>query len=240
MDYEQVVVLFEDAEVINNETIYSLRGTGFTLVDTSTRTSFVITNNHVLEGRDSIFVRFNTADGKAVRKCALLITGGQPRWISHSDTNIDLAIIPTPLELPIRGWRIERLKPLAETYAGDAVYFIGFPLGAYAGQEKNYPVVRSGIVAFISREDVFSLFKPDKLLLQKDMILLDGVSLHGNSGSPVISYPREDSDDLLSIIGVVRARLKDLKKEEIDLDLAVVIPADRIIELIEDYKNIIK
>jgi hypothetical protein len=116
---------------------------------------------------------------------------------------------------------------------------VGFPLVApealkLTGKRINHPVVRYGVVACISREDVRSLANPELLILLKNMLLINATSLQGNSGSSVISTAKQRSDKA-SIIGVVQGHFSHGETRE-NLDLGIVIPTDRIQEIIDCFK----
>lgn len=67
---------------------------------------------------------------------------------------------------------------------GKGILIIGYPLGLGIEYNKNFPVVKFGIVAQYTKQNYF---------------LIDGIANHGNSGSPV--YSLKDG----KIIGMVTA-----------------------------------
>lgn len=77
-----------------------------------------------------------------------------------------------------------KLKAIG-TSAGDGVFVLGFPMNL-AGEERNYVIVREGIIARIS----------ELLDATSATFLLDSFVFPGNSGSPVVLRP-----DLASIQG---------------------------------------
>ena len=60
---------------------------------------------------------------------------------------------------------------------GDEVYALGFPL-RLAGEERNYPIVRSGVIARFDAE-----------ILKNHYYYVDVAIYPGNSGGPVILKP---------------------------------------------------
>jgi len=232
---EDAVVVIEDAIFVDGQVKYSVHGTGFIIQDTIKHISLLVTNRHVLQNRDSIFVRFNTLDGKSRRMVNILKRkDGSFFWRAHPDSNIDVAAIAMPKDLNVRAIDTDRFKPISEVSLGDEVSFIGFPLLGFAGKDKNYPIIRHGVVSYISKENVFSVKNLDSIVFSKDMILIDATSLSGNSGSPVISIPRKGSNRT-SLIGIIQGHLSDPNTSE-NLDLGIVIPVDRISEIMSSFK----
>lgn len=70
-----------------------------------------------------------------------------------------------------------KLKAIG-TSAGDGVFVLGFPMNL-AGEERNYAIVRGGIIARIS----------ELLDATSATFLLDSFVFPGNSGSPVVLRP---------------------------------------------------
>lgn len=62
-------------------------------------------------------------------------------------------------------------------YTGDFVYTAGFPMGL-AGDNSNYPIVRSGIISRLDDE-----------CMSQNYFYIDNFSFPGNSGGPVFSKP---------------------------------------------------
>ena len=232
---EDAVVVIEDGIFIDGQVKYSVHGTGFIVQDTSKHMALLVTNRHVLQNRDSIFVRFNTLDGKSERRVYILKRkDGSFSWRAHPDANIDVAAIAVPQDLNVRAIDTDRFKPISEVSLGDEVFFVGFPLVGFAGKDKNYPIIRHGVVSYISKEDVFSDKNIGSVVFSRDMILIDATSLSGNSGSPVISIPRKGSNRT-SLIGIIQGHLSDPNTNE-NFDLGIVIPVDRISEITSSFK----
>ena len=150
--------------------------------------AFLVTNKHVMEGgiRD---VRFNhPAYGSLEVHPISAVTDGD--WTIHPD-GADVAVIPLLSPGPLT---LGRNVMEAEIFVGDAgtpsandlttmtegtgVFLIGFPL-ALIGDARNYPIVRSGVIARIQ----------DWLSGAEDTFLIDAPAFPGNSGGPVIVRP---------------------------------------------------
>jgi len=138
---------------------------------------FLVTNRHVINERQDLLARFS---GPQVP-----ILYPSCSWTTHPDPEVDVAIAPfhpTPASGP---WFLsnhhvyfrEELKKVG-FMEGDEVYTLGFPLGL-AGDERNYAIVRQGIVARIR----------DWYDHQSNTLLVDTFVYPGNSGGPVIAKP---------------------------------------------------
>jgi S1-C subfamily serine protease len=141
-------------------------------------------------------------------------------WVSHP-MGKDVAVIPVNLNL-LRDKKFEvaffssdvhvagrdKLKSLG-TSAGDGVFVLGFPMDM-AGAQKNYVIVRHGVIARIS----------EMLDNSSDSYLIDSFVFPGNSGGPVVLEP-----EVVSITGTQaqsNAYLVGLVVEVIDyIDTAV-------------------
>ena len=90
----------------------------------------------------------------------------------------------------------------SEVSEGDGVFVLGFPLGE-AGEERNYAVVRQGIVARVQ----------DWLKGTGQTFLIDASIFPGNSGGPVLLKPEltsiqgTKSNDKCVLIGMVSSYL---------------------------------
>jgi S1-C subfamily serine protease len=92
---------------------------------------------------------------------------------------------------------VKKLKEIGAS-AGDAIFVLGFPMNL-AGVQRNYVIVREGIIARIS----------EMLNDKSTTFLLDSFIFPGNSGSPVIIKPEftaivgTPSNRTAYVIGVV-------------------------------------
>ena len=158
------------------------------------------TNRHVIEGVSSLQARLNRPMGSASKTYNIRLgnSDGTPSWTVHSDPNCDVAVIPASFSrlkedsidftyfhfTPKHTLSLESAKDL-QVSEGDGVFVLGFPLGE-AGEDRNYVIVRQGIVARIR----------DWLGGSSRIILIDASVFPGNSGGPVILKP-----ELTSIAG---------------------------------------
>lgn len=232
---EDVVVVIEKTIPAKSAPLFITHGTGFFLTDSAGNT-FLVTNRHILQGHDSLFVRFNFVDGSSTRRVLRLKRpDGTDFWKGDADTMVDLAAVPIPDWLSkFRYIDCMRIKPIREVKAGDPVYFVGFPLLEYTGRERVYGVFRHGIVSYIAKEAITSILNPDSIIMTKGMILIDATSLGGNSGSPVLSTPRA-GDKRASLIGVVSGHLA-IDSADDNIALGRVEPAERLTGILASFK----
>jgi hypothetical protein len=171
--------------------------------------AYLVTNKHVLSGRDLIFVRVNPPATEPARGFEVRLSdqaSGAQLWHGHEIDDVDVAVLPINyqhlLDLGMEvGLFLSDQHALnvaglidAETSEGDSVFVMGFPMGL-VGEERNTVIVRAGVIARI-RE---TLAKPTY------RYLVDTVVFPGNSGGPVISKP-----EIASIRGTRFARSASL------------------------------
>lgn len=153
--------------------------------------TFLVTNKHVLVGKTSILLRFNSLDGTRVFDYPVALEkDGELIWVGHPSAEIDVAVLsinPTVLEkdgaefaffnLDDHVMNLEAMKAegLSE---GDGVFVLGFPMGIVAPQKKNV-IARVGAIARI--RDVFDG--------HQSSFLIDANIFPGNSGGPVVIRP---------------------------------------------------
>lgn len=159
---------------------------------------YLVTAKHVVVGHQSalhtsLSVRLNGKDPSTVQQFTL----ENNAWFFHPDQNIDIAIAPIDFEMLRKNGffpdfftndqnaaNVAKIKTL-ETTAGDGVFILGFPMNL-AGKQRNYVIVRNGIIARL-----------DELLDHaSETFMIDGFVFPGNSGGPVVLKP-----DAISITG---------------------------------------
>lgn len=153
---------------------------------------FVITNRHVLEEEDAIYLRFNAEapENAKIFPIPLVDKNGNSAWRGHPDPDIDVAVIPIdPNILNEHKIKFEFFRSNDEVLTkkqmidigiceGDFVYVLGFPM-SLIGMVRNYVISRSGVIARI--KEYFEGFSKD--------FLIDSFVFPGNSGGPVINKP---------------------------------------------------
>ena len=162
---------------------------------------FLITNRHVFERASTdgiqLHARFNRPIGAEpkIYPIPMKNTDGSDSWITHPNPDADVAVLSiNPSFLKADGIEFKIFASDTFTLAqareigvseGDGVFVLGFPLGE-AGEERNYAVVRQGIVARIQ----------DWLKGNAQTFLIDASIFPGNSGGPVLLKP-----EIASIVG---------------------------------------
>ncbi|MBU2498381.1 MAG: serine protease [Proteobacteria bacterium] len=159
----------------------------------------VVTAKHVLGGRDRVFGRFSTVEGKSTAlveyDLSKLKTSGD--YWEHPDNGVDIAVFRTP------HFKATQYAPLPLTIIASKEDFssegiqptdrIIFPslLVNFMGSERNYPVTRDGTIALIPEEKVPLRYQSGVSIVQteQEVILVDAISIPGASGSPIFLWP---------------------------------------------------
>jgi S1-C subfamily serine protease len=153
---------------------------------------FLVTNRHVLDGKQSIVLRFNALEGAPAKEfdVELSKSDGTAHWHPHPDPEVDVAVVGVnPDFMKAEGLHFHffasdkvaltkaeaRAKGVSE---GDGVFVLGFPMGD-VGPDRNYVIVRQGVIARVR----------DYLDDRSKVILIDATVFPGNSGGPVVSRP---------------------------------------------------
>ena len=152
--------------------------------------TFLVTNRHVFNKKEKVWLRLNTSDGNVKTfEQNLHFQNGETQWLAHPDTDVDLALLnvnPSVLKsnniVPffISEERFAYKKNFKDIgiAVGDETFIVGFPMGI-AGEEQNYPCVKAGMISRIDTE----------ILKTKKAFIVDSSIFPGNSGGPVILKP---------------------------------------------------
>jgi len=218
---------------------------------------FLVTNKHVLDGVDSVKFRFNPQSSDTAKDYDIpLVNNGNKLWTGHHTENIDVAAMYINHKILVKeGMKfnyfrsdshILHIEQMAEDgmAEGDSIFVLGFPMNLVAS-DRQYVIARSGSIARIR----------DVLEKRSDNFIVDSFVFPGNSGGPVVSKPEIISIDGTKsikkayLIGMVSSFLtysdvaisQQTKKARIIFEensgLSVVIPADFIMETIENCFN---
>lgn len=253
---EDCLIAFEETWSIHGgKPIYTSWGTGFFYQDVNTLHSYIVTNRHILVNRDSLCIKINEIDKI---KCGriLVILKADTSWFALPNPDIDLAVIPlnnnkyirNQDSISLQNTRImdsERVKPFKQLKIGDEAYFLGFPsIGLGLDSDTcNYPVLRRGVISLLTNNELKGECFDDSLktwrsfiFATKNQILIDATSIGGNSGSPVLTPPDKEGNKA-KLIGVIEGHVTKLEnqagrcKQTENLDLAVAVPAEHLLEL---------
>jgi hypothetical protein len=213
--------------------------------------TYLVTNRHVLEGKDTVVLRFNpSSPGSPEDFDVALLDEHGPLWTKHPDSDVDVAAVNVnaiylasrnltlgAIERTHCAWTLEEMQQQG-VVEGDGIFLIGFPMGLMSPQ-MQYAIARVGCVARIR----------DAYDAKKGAFLIDASNFPGNSGGPV--FIRPDAGALLGtkligrcmLIGVVHSYLPylDVARSEQtgrpriifeeNSGLALVDPVDRIMEV---------
>ena len=177
---------------------------------------FLVTNRHVFQRAaqrsDTLHARFNRLREAGTNVYPILLENDS--WTVHPDPKADVAVLGiNPQTMKSDG--IDYFFFQADQHAltleqacanevseGDGIFVLGFPLGE-AGNERNYVIVRQGIVARVQHW----------LKGNARTFLIDASIFPGNSGGPVLLKPELASiqgtkaNDRCSLVGMVSAYL---------------------------------
>ena len=177
---------------------------------------FLVTNRHVFQNAaergDTLHARFNKLfeTGTNVYPIAL----ADASWTVHPNPYADIAVLSiNPERIKTDGIDYSFFQADEHTITieqartnqvseGDGIFVLGFPLGE-AGEERNYVIVRQGIIARIQ----------NWLKGNARTFLIDSSIFPGNSGGPVLLKPELTSiegtkaNTKCSLIGMVSSYL---------------------------------
>jgi len=176
---------------------------------------YLVTNKHVLNGKGSIVLKFDTTDPakpSILYSLNLFDINGNSIWVGHPNPMVDIAII----HINPHAVKEENVEPRFfcsdkhtldksglisdEVSEGDRIYVLGFPM-SLVGAKQQYVISRQGCIARI--RDYIDGHALD--------FLVDSPVFPGNSGGPVIIAPETLSIDgtkpklNANLIGVVKS-----------------------------------
>lgn len=200
--------------LIRNE--WGEMGTGFLVfrpINDKEGRVFLVTNKHVLNKtkavRDNaaeieVYLNIKNSDGSISGESAkiqLSLPGGIKSWREHPDRDVDvLAIDITGLIVSYpqieKKWASyadiadETKRRELEITIGDEIMTVGYPLGL-KHRTSNFPLVRAGIISTRigeSLEDEIEEAGARRTRILRGF-LIDGATIPGSSGSPVVLKP---------------------------------------------------
>jgi hypothetical protein len=192
---------------------------------------------------DTVYIRINRKDGYSDTLIIPLTQNSIQRYFLHSDSTVDLAVIPAYpdlnrydfLFLPfgmIAPMDFFKKENIAE---GDEVFHTGM-LSSHIGIFKNFPVVGFGRIAQISDE------KHAREKNYTEMYLVETAVTKGSIGSPLYYYSPAAKDTGNNIIpakfylaGIISENYGELRTDKSKNEtsgLAGVVPAYKLSELL--------
>ncbi|QFU83396.1 S1 family peptidase [Natronorubrum aibiense] len=166
---------------------------------------YVVTNRHVLEITDNedisslddlhqlnpeypdelfVYIRYDPLNPTNVsrEKVDLFDSNGDPLWIEHPNSDVDVIAIPLRVDLSVthsKPYSKSNFVPSdVEILGGDSAMAIGYPKGLY-DSDTYFPVIRDGLIATPPHVDYKNL----------PVFLMDAKMHGGTSGSPVLTQP---------------------------------------------------
>jgi hypothetical protein len=220
---------------------------------------YFVTAKHVLykprttEFLDKVYIRLNKKDGGSeMATIPIQIAGSNRTVFLHSDTSVDLAVIPFFPDQTKYDFKMlpEEFLTTKDDYVdlkiqeGSDVFFTGL-FSPYTGAQRNYPVVRFGRVALVTDEKI----DWDGTLMT--LYLVEAGSYGGNSGAPVFFYLGSDREPaklfvgppVLKLAGIMQGTFLDAQEIKIvdtgktpisqsNMGIAAVVPAYKLHELL--------
>lgn len=221
-------------------------GSGF-LFDTAQANGIrLITNKHILisektkQVADMVRVKINVASVKKPVLVNCIISGIHQEYdlavLTLGEVITEDENIPTQVVI-IRGREIKYIKmesqPISDNFfikennevaEGMAIFYIGYPLGLGGMEYKCFPLTREGCVS--------------QVMSDNNYFIIDALSSHGNSGSPVLGLTK----DGWKVIGILQGNYNDFdtegKPDNAGLSIVIsgVVINDYINKLIEEKK----
>jgi len=223
---------------------------------------YIVTARHIIDriprlGLDrKVYLRVNRRDSEPE-----IVGVDLGEWIFHpSDRGVDVAVLPAVFYDPT-GYEVRAIpQGMAATAEvihresigiGDDVFFTGLFINHY-GKNRSLPILRIGNIAMMPEEP---LAAGGGTLM--DAFLVESRSIGGLSGSPVfvsVAGPRRGTTGMLSTavltsqsywLGLMHGHwdgpLSDAdavgeKEERVNMGIAIVIPADKILEVLNQER----
>ena len=210
---------------------------------------YLITNKHVVQDQNTLFIRFNTLDGAPANDFPLKIKDekGVVLFSFHPNPQIDIVAVSLNLDLlksSNSSFDFYDLEEDANTLAqmeknqlheGSLVFALGFPMNL-VDLDRQYPICRLGCISRIS-----NAFDVDNAI----DFLVDAQTFPGNSGGPIVSRAEcATSNQKVVLLGILRAYIpyqevlcsmqtgRPRSTMEENSGLTVVHPVDRILEVV--------
>ena len=222
--------------------------------------TFAVTARHVIDdireisADGKLYLRLNFIDGSA-----RYVGTELSKWRLHpTDSSVDVAVFPVPilekydhLAYPTSAFATDAVIKQEDIGIGEDLFLAGLFFGHF-GEKRNIPILRVGNIAAMPEESI------DTEMGRMDAFLVETRSIGGLSGSPVfvnLGFVRPDSHgkmrfwegestrtSMFYLLGLMhghyrKGQEKDLARfddrEPINMGIAIVVPANKILEVIE-------
>ena len=171
---------------------------------------YFVTVKHVaISIADAPFIlRLNKTDGTSTN---LHIDEGEINWFSHTDPDVDLAVVPFQYDLKVLGHDVLYLGGLETTpvgasgfECGDFAYTIGL-FRLLSGKKRNLPVVHSGNIALLPSDEKIPVrdWENTQNTRHVEGYLVQSESIEGLSGAPTFARHHLEFVDMPTAQGPV-------------------------------------
>lgn len=211
---------------------------------------YLVTNKHVVQDQNQLYIRFNTLNGAPANDFPLTIRDrkGLVQFSFHPNEQIDIVAVSLNLEflkssnssfdfydLSKDAYTLDEMEK-NQLNEGSLVYALGFPMNL-VDQDRQYPICRLGCISRIS-----NAFDVDNAI----DFLVDAQTFPGNSGGPIVSRSEcSTAKKSIALLGILRAYIpyqealysmqtgRQRSMMEENSGLTVVHPVDRLLEVVE-------
>lgn len=223
--------------------------------DSDESSYYIITNKHVVDDCENIYLRFNTQDEQSLKDYRLNLFDEEHNCLYSKHPNEDSDVIamrffPQKLiddksiwgafDLQKHALSLDEMQNTGVT-EGCFVYALGFPMNLV--ETIKSPICRLGCISRI--QDAFMRKH------ETPKFLVDAQTFPGNSGGPIISRPEivsitgTDSNSNANLIGILSHSItyrnvlvskqtgREMMIQEENSGLTIVHPVDRIREVVE-------
>jgi hypothetical protein len=202
---------------------------------------YLVTAKHcIVDSGNKLFLRANTTDGKSV---AFPLNNAD--WVFHDDST-DVAVVswvpPSNVKYRVLSTEMFLTKKEIQEHSigiGNDVFMTGL-FTRHVGNQKNLPIIRTGNVAMMPDEPVKTENFGDM-----EAYLIEARSIEGISGCPVFVL-KEHSEGYnpgikkFFLMGLMHGHwdlpLSPSKNDAVNLGIAVVVPAQKILDILHGKK----
>ncbi len=169
-----------------------------------------------------------------------LVNAGKNVWWAHPNERVDVAVIPvsaTHVEqllqndvhlIPVADFATKAETENYKVGIGDQIVTAGL-VPALLDTERNYPAFKFGRISNIPEEPINMKCTQADKALPRNVWLLAGNFVGGNSGSPVYLLPPQPSAvHRVMLIGILAGSIPDV-------DLGQMVPSDYVFDVIQAH-----